>query len=129
MNAARWIALVTFAIFAARADAACLIAQREDQQAEGKLDQVKITVEAYALRETAFLLILSKPACLEGSDEYDKVESSQRIHVFSMDDEILKKLRANIGKKVRVTGSAFGESTVHHHAPIVMNVTKVERIK
>jgi hypothetical protein len=27
---------------------------------------------------------------------------------------------------VRVTGSAFGEHTAHHHAPIVMNVTRID---
>lgn len=128
-KAALWIALVTLATFAARAEAACLIAQRDDQQAEGKLDQLKITVEAYKRTDTAFMLSLSKPACLEGSDEYDKVESSKRIHVFSMDDEILRKLRANVGRTVRVTGSAFGESSPYHHAPIVMNVSKIERAR
>jgi hypothetical protein len=129
MKTARWIVLVTLAFFSASASAACLIAERDDQQAEGKLDRVKITVEAYALTETAFILTLLKPACLEGSDEYDKVESSKRIHVFSMDGKILRELRANVGRKVRVTGNAFGESTVHHHAPIVMNVSRIERVR
>src|SRR5215469_4079874 len=98
MKMARWIVLMALAGFPVSANAACLVAQRDDQRAEGKLDKVKITVDAYALTETAFILTLSKPACLEGSDEYDKVESSKRIHVFSLDDRILKKLRANIGK-------------------------------
>jgi hypothetical protein len=129
MKTARWIVLLTLAVFSARADAACLIAQRDDQQAEGMLDRVKITIEAYDRTDTAFMLTPSKPACLEGSDEYDKVESSKRIHVFSMDDEILRKLRANVGKTVRVTGSAFGESSPYHHAPIVMNVSKIERVR
>jgi hypothetical protein len=127
MSAARWIVLAVLATSAARAEATCLVAGRDDQQAEGMLDQVKITIEAYARTDTAFILTLSKPACLEGDDEYDKVESSKRIHVYSMDDKILKKLRANAGKTVRVTGSAFGESTIYHHAPIVMDVSEIER--
>lgn len=104
------------------------MANREDQQAIGRLEQLKITVEAYRLTETAFILLLAKPACLEGEDEYDKADNTKRIHVFSMDGEILRKLRANVGKTIRVSGSAFGEQTIHHHAPIVMNVMKVEKV-
>jgi hypothetical protein len=129
MKAAPWIVLAVLATFAARAENACLVANRDGQQAEGRLDQVKITTEAYNRTETAFILYLKKPACLEGSDEYDKVESSKRIHVYSMDDKILRKLGANAGKTVRVTGSAFGESSPYHHAPIVMNVSKIERVR
>jgi hypothetical protein len=118
------IALGLAAIFTAQtADGACLMADQDGQEAEGRLERVKVTTEAYRQTETAFLLLLSKPACLEGKSEYDKVESSKRIHVFSMDEGIRRKLRKNVGKTVRVRGWAFGEHTVHHHAPIVLNVT------
>lgn len=70
---------------------------------------------------------MTKPACLQGDDEIDKIESSERIHVFSLDDKILRKLRANLDKKVRVSGNAFGEHTMYHHAPIVMDVSEIER--
>lgn len=127
MSAARWIVLAVLATSAGHAENACLIANRDDQQAEGRLDQVKITNEAYARTETAFILFLRKPACLTGGDEYDNVESTSRIHVFSMDDKILRQLRSNIGKTIRVKGAAFGEHTAHHHAPIVMNVFEIAR--
>lgn len=128
MNLARMVVLsVLLAAPLAHARADCLAAGGGDQQAEGKLDQIEFTDEAYDRTETAFILVLLKPACLTGQDEYDKVESASRIHVFSMDHEILRQLRANVGKKVNVTGSAFGEQTAHHHAPIVMNVSAIVR--
>jgi len=127
MKMARLIVLLALAASAARAEGACLVAGRDGQQAEGRLDRLKITTEAYGQTETAFILFLAKPACLDGEDEYDKVASAGRIHVFSMDDKILRQLRANVGKNVRVTGSAFGEQTIHHHAPIVMNVSEIAR--
>jgi len=117
------IALGLVAAFAAQPASACLIANQDGQQAEGRLARVKITTEAYNQTETAFILFLSKPACLEGESEYDKIASTKRIHVFSMDEKIRRKLSAGVGKTIRVIGSPFGEENLHHHAPIVMNVT------
>ena len=57
----------------------------------------------------------------------DKVASSKRIHVFSMDAKLRGKMRGLVGRTVRVTGSPFGEHTVYHHAPIVMNIVTIER--
>jgi hypothetical protein len=45
-----------------------------------------------------------------------------------MDKAIDQRLRANIGRHIRVTGWPFGEHTRHHRAPIVMNVTEVKRL-
>ncbi|HVT55961.1 MAG TPA: hypothetical protein VHD34_07920 [Xanthobacteraceae bacterium] len=106
-----------------------MLADRDDQQATGRLSQVEITVEAYQLTETAFILSLASPACLQGESEYDKVDDTKRIHVFSMDGKIRRKLRANVGKTIRVTGAPFGEYTAHHHAPIVLNVMRVESVR
>jgi hypothetical protein len=129
MKAARFVVpfILILCITAARAD--CLFAGRDDQQVAGRLSRVKITVEAYRLTEAAFILSLAKPACLQGESEYDKVDGTKRVHVFSMDEKIRRKLRANVGKTVRVSGFAFGEQTIHHHAPIVLNVMKVERVQ
>ena len=70
----------------ATAQAGCLKANESDQIAEGRLTSVRITIEAYRLKEQAFILQLAADACLEGPDEFDKVEATRRIHVFSMDD-------------------------------------------
>jgi hypothetical protein len=104
----------------------CLKANQDGQVAEGRLERRNITDETYKRTETAYLLFPAKPVCLDGKD-YDHVDKAPRIHVFSMDQAINKKLQANIGKKVCVTGSAFGEHTAHHHAPIVINVVEITR--
>ena len=109
-------------------DAACLKASDDNQQAEGRLLSIRFTVEAYRRTEQAYILQLSSPACLEGADEYDKVDTSPRIHVFSMDDAMRKRMRGLVGKNVRVTGNAFGEHTAHHHAPIVMSISTINRL-
>ncbi len=105
----------------------CLKAEIEGQGAEGRLERVRFTDVDYGNRvEVAFILNLAKPACLEGEDEYDKIDSTLKIHVFSMDKAIDHRLRANIGRRIHVLGWAFGEHTAHHRAPIVMRVTAVE---
>lgn len=128
MSAARFaVPIVFIAALMSQARADCIVAEKADQQAEGRLDQIKFTDEAYERTEIAFILTLRKPACLTGRDEYDNVVSASRIHVFLMDDKILRQLRSNIGKTIRVKGTAFGEQTAHHHAPIVMNVFEIAR--
>jgi hypothetical protein len=129
MRAVRLVLPVACLLCATEAGAGCLIASRDDQQVTGRLAQVEITIEAYQLTETAFILSLAEPACLQGESEYDKVKDTRRVHIFSMDEKIRRKLRANVGQKIRVSGFAFGEHTVHHHAPIVLNVMKVERVQ
>ena len=109
--------------------AECLQAQANDQAAEGRLDRVRFTDIDYGNRvENAFILNLAKPACLEGADEYDRVPSTLKIHVFSTDKPLLERLQANIGRRIRVLGSPFGEHTAHHRAPIVMRVTAVKTL-
>jgi hypothetical protein len=112
----------------APAHATCLKANTPDQVAEGRLASVRITIEDYKLKEEqAYILRLASDACLDG-DDYDKIERTNRIHVFAMDDALRRKLRASVGKMVRVRGNAFGEHTAHHHAPIVMSVSGVEML-
>jgi hypothetical protein len=113
-------------LMAAPAQATCLKAQTDNQIAEGKLTSVRISVPDYKFKEQAYILQLKSDACLEGTDDFDKVDHTNRIHVFSLDDAIRKKLRAAVGKTVRVSGNAFGEENIHHHAPIVMGVSSIE---
>ena len=90
--------------------------------------RIRITIEAYRRTEQAYVLQLPAPACLEGPDEFDKVEKSPRIHVFSMDDGLRKRIGRLVGKRVRVSGAPFGEHTAHHHAPIVMRIGTIEAV-
>lgn len=112
----------------ATAQAACLKAQTDNQIVEGKLTSVQVSVPDYKLKEQAYILRLKSDACLEGSDDFDKVDRSNRIHVYATDDAMRKKLRAAVGRMVRVNGSPFGEENAHHHAPIVMGVSSIETL-
>jgi hypothetical protein len=109
------------------ASSVCLQADKPTQTVEGRLTSSRFTTPAYRLSEQAYILRLRSPACLEGAGDYDKVEKTDRVHVYSMDAAMLKRMRGLIGKTVRITGSAFGEHTAHHHAPIVMSVATIER--
>ena len=123
----RLVALIlAFSLPGATAFAECLQANKDDQVAEGRLTSVVVSVPDYALKEQAYILRLVAPACLEGEDEYDRVDKSDRIHVYSTEDKLRKQLRQLVGKNVRVHGSPFGEMTAHHHAPIVMGISSVE---
>ena len=111
------------------AAAECLKAETEGQAAEGRLERVRFIDVDYGNRvEIAFILNLAKHACLDGTDEIDKIDSTLKIHVFSMDKAIDHSLRANAGRRIRVLGWAFGEHTAHHRAPIVMRVTAVKAL-
>jgi hypothetical protein len=109
------------------AAAACLQANDTDGQlAQGRLISVRITDEAYNRTEQAYILQLKEPACLEGTDDYDKIEKTNRIHVFSLETPLINRLRRLVGKNVVVHGNPFGERTAHHHAPIVMRISKID---
>jgi hypothetical protein len=73
-------------------------------------------------------LDLREPACLEGADAYDQIKSTNRIHVFAMEKPLLGQLHRFVGKNVIVHGNPFGEHTAHHHAPIVMRISKIDRL-
>jgi len=122
------VAVVVTALAGSTASADCLKANTPDQRAEGRLVSVRITIPAYAQKEQAYILQLRAPACLEGTDDYDKVEKTERIHVFSMDGAMRKRMHGLVGKNVRVSGNAFGEHTAHHHAPIVMSISTIDRL-
>jgi len=36
---------------------------------------------------------------------------------------------AFVGEKVRVTCRPFGEDSPHHHAPVVMSISAIERMR
>ena len=108
------------------ASAACLTADVDDQTAEERLASI-LFVDFAGRKEHAYILELAGPACLDGERETDKVESSKRIHVYSMDAKLRRKMRGVVGRTVRVKGHAFGEHTVYHHAPIVMTIATIER--
>jgi hypothetical protein len=109
------------------AQTACLKVM-EDQIAEGRLESVRIRIPEYKRTDQVFMLQLAASTCLDVADKEDEVEPTKRIHVFGADDGVNKRMRGFIGKTVRIHGEPFGQHTSHHHAPIVMKVTRIESL-
>jgi Domain of unknown function (DUF4431) len=61
-----------------------------------------------------------------GAGQEDNVKPTRKLHVYANDTAMHRKLQAFVGKGVRVTGEVFAAHTAHHHAPIVMDVKRVE---
>ena len=124
MRVARIVAICIAILLPASAAAAQCLKANEETQVAGKLVVVRFT-DYTKQTVSAFILQLTKPACLEGPDEFDKVARTERIHVYPVDDAMLRRLRAHVGKTVTLRGKPFGEHTRHHRAPIVMGVTAI----
>ena len=113
-------------VLAGSAEAECLKANKTDVVLEGRLMIGR--VKNYERKKIqVFILDLAKPICLDG-EEYDKVDDTRQVHLYSLKQPMLKQLRGLAGRAVRVEGRPFGQvSYHHHHAPIVMEVARIER--
>ncbi|SDO07520.1 DUF4431 domain-containing protein [Afipia sp. GAS231] len=83
--------------------------------------------------EPTYILKLDRPVCAEGDDFVDPADKIDSIQVFPEWDQnkastLSERLRRLVGTRVRVLGkSAFGAHTGHHHAPLLLPITSVER--
>ena len=109
------------------AAARCIEANKADEEALGTLDRQTFS-DAAGRPEQAFILTLSAATCLVGADEDDNAGNVSKIHLFSTDDALIQRIEALLGKEVRVRGTAFGALTVHHHAPVVMDVVAIDAV-
>jgi hypothetical protein len=81
--------------------------------------------------EPAYLLKLDTPICVTGDESLKPEERFDRIQLYPADPggagrALSRELRRLVGKQVVVEGiSAFGAHTGHHHAPLVLPITKV----
>jgi Domain of unknown function (DUF4431) len=123
------VAVFVAAPWEGSAFAECLKANQPGQIVEGRLRLVRIEIPDYGKRDRAFVLMPVSAACLDGVDDYDKVERAHRIHVFTLEETLSHRLRQLVGKRVQVWGEAFGAHTVHHHGPIVMRIGAIEPAK
>lgn len=78
-------------------------------------------------KEYCYILRLKVPISVkpkEGSDvNFDKPQDNiQKIQIYSSDKSINDFLEGRIGDNVMVRGRLFGESTGHHHTPVIMEV-------
>ena len=111
----------------ASATAQCMQDNQPDQIAEGTLSLGQFE-EAAERPEQAYILTLPVPACLSSSDADSAVGSTTTIHIYSFDSPVSEAFEGLIGQSVQVRGTPFGAHTAHHHAPIVMDVSRIDAI-
>ena len=103
---------------------ACLSDKGEQEQVAGKLS-IGSAKDGAGRIERPFILKLDKPVCLNTQVASDNVESSATVHIFASDPKIATQLLRMVGKKVVAAGRPFAAHTVHHHAPVVMDVKQI----
>ena len=103
----------------------CMKAGAVDEIAQGELAQGMFQ-DAAGRPEQAFILTLPGAVCLSGADETDNVKNANTIHLYTSNDALQKKMQRLVGGIVFVRGKPFGAITVHHHAPIVMDISEIE---
>ena len=81
--------------------------------------------------EPAYILQLRKPICVSGDEFIEPSKPIDRIQIFPAHEDrkklvSWKMLRTSIGKSVAVEGSEpFGAHTGHHHAPLLLPITRI----
>jgi hypothetical protein len=107
------------------ARSACMKADAAGEIAEGRLARQTFK-DAAGRPERVFILKLPSPVCLSGTDEFDNVQNARTIQIYASDDTIGRRIARFADKTVLVRGKPFGAATVHHHAPIVMDISEID---
>jgi hypothetical protein len=102
----------------------CMRYDAGPQVIEGRLSVLEAK-DAADRPETALILTPSSPTCLEAEKPEDAVPDAKSVHVFSSDAKVHEHLQGAVGATILVWGEPFPALTAHHHAPIVMDVSKI----
>jgi hypothetical protein len=84
--------------------------------------------------EPTYILKLDEPICVTGDEFLEANQQVDRVQIFPDDPSRIDAglngtLRASIGQRIRVEGkSAFGAHTGHHHAPLLLPITRVAAV-
>ena len=105
------------------AQAQCM-KQMGEARAEGSLTVGRFR-DAAGRPETAYILRLNRPVCLDGAEDDEARKGTRKVHLFSPDAKMARNIQRLVGRNVIVYGAPFGQHTAHHHAPIVMTVTDI----
>src|SRR3712207_3040176 len=107
--------------------AACMNSQSNEEVAKGHLALRNVS-DGSGRRGTAYILTLPRPRCLDGAAPDEKVAGARSIHIFSSNEGVRARIGRFVGTRVQVRGTVFPRHTVHHHAPIVMDITEIDEI-
>jgi hypothetical protein len=102
----------------------CMNVNGDSETAEGRLSIGQFQ-DAAGRQQSAYILVLAVASCLASNDPDERVESSSKIHVFASEDRIHKSIQRFVGKSVLVRGRPSPAHTVHHHAPIIMDIREI----
>jgi len=103
----------------------CMQFDAHEEIAEGRL-AIGHFQDAADRPESAYILSLPVPTCLDADDPEYRVEEAQTIHIYSQDEAVQEQIERFLGMTVLVRGRPFGAHTSHHHAPIVMDITEID---
>ena len=117
------IVLMTTASGSASAD--CLKETSRSESVTGQL-AVATATDADGRPERPYILSLAEPVCLTASEPDLNVPDTRQIHIYSSMPDVRAAIARLVGRRVRVTGQPFSAHTAHHHAPIVMDVDRIE---
>ena len=82
--------------------------------------------------EPTYILTLTEPICASGDEFVDPGDKFDQVQIFPGSSDkaaaqaLSRDLRRLVGKRVVVEGaSPFGAHTGHHHAPLVLPITRI----
>ena len=81
--------------------------------------------------EPTYILTLAEPICANGDEFVDPRDKFDQVQIFPESSDkaapaLSRDLRRWIGKRVVVEGaSPFGAHTGHHHAPLMLPITRI----
>jgi hypothetical protein len=103
----------------------CMQANADGKIAEGQLSIGQFQ-DAAGRPQSAYILVLPVTACLASDDPDERVDGSDRIHIFASEDRIHRSIHRFVGRTVMVRGRPGAAHTVHHHAPIIMEIQEID---
>jgi Domain of unknown function (DUF4431) len=103
----------------------CMNDASDREVAEGKLSADQLH-DAAGRPVQPYILNLPVPACLSSSIPDGQVGDTLEIQIFSSDPELQTSLSRFVGLSVLVRGRPFAAHTIHHHAPIVMDIHQID---
>ena len=84
-------------------------------------------VNASEQKEVVWILRLAKPVCVNADENSDSNVKRARVKDVQLvlEPGMFAEYRRLLGKKVRATGTLFGEHTAHHFTSVLLDVTKM----
>lgn len=122
--------VLSAAAFTCRAQEKCINYEPEVVNLVGNIAR-RTFINANDQKEVMWVLKLATPVCANATEGDDfNVRRSRVTDVqLVLDPEMYSTYRQLVGKRVKATGSLFGEQTAHHFTPVLLAVKEIEPSK